>query len=310
MDIKSSYKSDVHFKYCFGTNTKESLFLRGFLLENLLPIRVDNWYADNPELIPESMVDKESILDVYMTRGKVLVDLEMQVSSLSSYMYKRFQYYGAKMLAYQLSPGEKFRSIRDIYQIIIVNDVDKVNPSLVKTYCTKEQTQNKDLPYYVQTTIYVFLPYIEEIVKEKEELNEFEAMLYLIYKGTLDKISYQEKQGVIKMLERMHDDFLGQKDLVTMTMKRFEMKEDFEAKYQMGIEDAKMQGIEQGIEQGAFNKILSIVLKCMRTKFNVDAPNWLSYLTEKQLDEIYDLLDTDISYEELEKRYSINKGKV
>lgn len=306
MNTKLSYKSDVHFKYCFGKNTKESLFLRGFLLENLLPIKVDNWYADNPELVPEAIVDKESILDVYMASGKILVDLEMQVSSLSSYVYKRFQYYGAKMLAYQLSPGEKFRNVRDIYQIIIADDVEKDNPSLVKTYCTREQTQNKDLPYYVHTTIYVFLPYIEEIVKEKEVLSEFEAMLYLIYKGTLDGIHYQEKQGVIKMLERMHDDFLGQKELVAMTMRRFVMREDFESKYQMGIEEAKMEGIEQGIERG----LRQGLLKCMKIKFNADASNWLSYLTEKQLDEIYDLLDTDISYEELEERYSSKKGKV
>lgn len=314
MDIKLSYKSDVCFKYSFGRNTESSTFVRQFMLKNLLPIEVGDCQVDNPELIPQTIEDKNSILDIFMARSQVIIDIEMQVSSLSSYIYKRFQYYGAKMIAHQLEPGEKFNDVKDVYQIVFIDDVEKENPALVKRHCTKEQTDHKELPHYVHTTIYVFLPYIEQIAKEKDVLNEFEAMLYLLHKGTLENIKYEEKEGAIKMLKKLHANFIRNKKLVNASMRRFEMKENYELKYQMGVEDArkealsigKKEGVEEGIRLGAKEKTYKLALNIIKTKFKVDASHWLRDLTEEQLDEVFDLIMNNYDYEEIEGRFVVD----
>ena len=86
-----SYRNDVFFKYAFGTNDHDSLKLRRFLLSYLLNKRILYVDCSNPEIIPSVLKGKTIILDTYIERHDMIIDIEMQNTPLNSFQYKRFQ---------------------------------------------------------------------------------------------------------------------------------------------------------------------------------------------------------------------------
>lgn len=307
MQTRIDYNSDVFFKYVFGRNTHVSTLLRDFLFKHLLPVKVDDLSVSNPELIPQYIKDKNIILDIYINNEFLDIDIEMQKSSLSQYLYKRFQYYGAKMIASQLDIGDDFRKIKNVYQIIFIEDIDKHNPKLIERYYAKEYSGDKSYPYYVHTTIYVYLPYIEVIKEEKEVLSEIEALLYLIHKGTIENIKYDKKKGVVEMVEMLHKEFMGNRRLVEATMVRNQMREDFQAWHDMDVEEAKEEGIEEGIIKGIEEGIIKgicagkqdMLIDIMKIKYPSENHEWIRECEIAELDKISQLLLTDISYNDL-----------
>ncbi|MEG0276310.1 MAG: Rpn family recombination-promoting nuclease/putative transposase [Coprobacillus sp.] len=303
MQVKIDYNSDVFFKYVFGRNTYASIKVRRFLLEQLLPIQLDNIIVDNPELIPRYIRDKDVILDIYMNRNSDEINIEMQKSLLSKYIYKRFQYYAAKMIANQLQVGDGFVKIKDIYQVILIEDYDRSNPKLIETFHAKQHIGEKELPFYIHTSVYVYLPYIEKIAESKDKLTEAEAMFYLIHKGTLEGIEYEEKEGVIKMIELLHRDFMKNKSLMEATRARYQKKEDYQAWHDMDVEEAKEQGMEQGMEEGVkkgMNYAKQDTLRRMiELKYGITECEWVSDCKIETIDKLEMLIINNASYDEL-----------
>lgn len=54
-------------------------------------------------------------------------------------------------------------------------------------------------------------------------------------------------------------------------------------------------------------KIYEFTLRAIRTKFKVDASDWLKDLTEEQLEEVYDSVINDLSYEDIKGKYCIRE---
>lgn len=315
------YNCDVFFKYAFGRNTTDSQTMRTFMLQNFISIDLDNYDVDNPELIPESIKDKTVILDIYMRKSFVEIDMEMQKSHLSRYLHRRFLHYSSKLVASQLAPGETAHDLKDVIQIIFVEDIDRRHPCLVDYYHAKQHQGDLALPHYIQTTIYVYLPYIEEISKKKEKLTEFEALIYLIHTNTLEGIDYEEEKGVIQIMERLHSSFVQNQSLMEATMVRYQQKENFQLWHDMDVEDARNEGIEyghkkgveqgrkEGVEQGRKEGIeiatIDYTKELIYLKYHIDDLEWINQCNEKQINKIKQLMLKDMTYEELKKE--INK---
>ncbi|MEG0366547.1 MAG: PD-(D/E)XK nuclease family transposase, partial [Coprobacillus sp.] len=238
------YNSDVFFKLAFGQNNKKSYMLRRFLVEGVVGNDISVEYTCvNPEITPQIISNKKAILDIYMNMGEVEIDIEMQRSKLSPFVNRRFMHYASKLINYQLKPGQSSGSLKDLIQIIFIEDVDKRNPCLIDRYCSRNLSLNKQLGY-IQTTIYIYLPYINEIANNNT-LNEWEAIIYLLHNGELNNIEH-EKGEMIDMLEKMYAEFNQDENLIKETSLRYYTEVDLNEWHDYDVKVAKEQGIEKG----------------------------------------------------------------
>lgn len=76
-----SYKNDVFFKYCMAGDDEKSIFIRHSILEFILGFHIEKTTVLNPELLPDSVVEKKVILDILLKDEKgQFFNIEMQIS--------------------------------------------------------------------------------------------------------------------------------------------------------------------------------------------------------------------------------------
>ncbi|GHV65233.1 hypothetical protein AGMMS49587_19140 [Spirochaetia bacterium] len=113
--------NDFVFRLLFGDQRNIKL-LTAFLKASLdLPSEeYDRLIIIDPHLKKEKKEGKSGVLDVKVhTRSGIIINVEIQVSS-SKELRKRFAWYGAKMLAGQISRGDQYRKLERVVSIIIV----------------------------------------------------------------------------------------------------------------------------------------------------------------------------------------------
>ncbi|MEG0276423.1 MAG: hypothetical protein RR630_05280 [Coprobacillus sp.] len=137
----------------------------------------------------------------------------------------------------------------------------------------------------IQTTIYVYLPYIEELAKNKV-LGEWEALIYLIHNGDLDNIEY-ERGEMIEMLEEKYEEFNQDEQLVKETSLRYYTEMDLNEWHDYDVKVAK--------EQGRIETMMYLI----KEKYNENAI-WLNECTSKQLDEVMFLYVCNKDYQVLQ----------
>lgn len=259
-----SFKNDLFFKYAFGQNDKESMILREYICHYLFKKQFHNIITSNPEIIPEVVKDKKVILDVLCELNDVIVDMEMQDSYLNQYQYHRFQFYHSRLITKQIQSGDEYTQIKNIFQIIFINDLNASPQDLITRYTLNQKGNN--LNFHLVHMIFVNIPCIDYIVKTKKVLNAFEAMIYLFHKSTLQGIQYKDKKGVIKIMEQKYEQFTRNNQLVDSAWQREIQTINLDLMMQSSIEEATKramnegkkeghrrgvkQGIEQGIQQG------------------------------------------------------------
>ena len=88
----------------------------------------------------------------------------------------------------ELNKGDDYRNIEPTYQIIFITDESK-EEQLVDIYMSRNEKGRAE-KYNLIHRAYVYIDYIEEILKEKkvEELTEFEKLVYIFKKGLDDGI--------------------------------------------------------------------------------------------------------------------------
>jgi predicted transposase/invertase (TIGR01784 family) len=123
MDKKPlSPTNDFVFHKVFGENMT---VLRGFL-QAVLDLPVEDYEkleVVDPNLRPENIGDKLCILDIKLhTKSGKVIDIELQIK-YQHFIWKRIQYYTAKMLAEQAKSGSQYENLPRVISILIADFV-------------------------------------------------------------------------------------------------------------------------------------------------------------------------------------------
>lgn len=292
--LQLTFLSDALFKYSFGKNNHQSYLLRQFLLQEI----VNESYLDiqvmNPELIPETILQKNVILDILLENKDIRIGIDMQATSFNIHLYKRFQQYLSRLCSDQLTVGSDYACIKPAIMILFIKDLNMDTPSLIVEMTMLNKEYNVPLPYPLQKLIIVQLPYIEIIAKQKKKLSEFEAMIYMIYKDTLDGIEYDKSIGVIKIMKEKRERFMATGMYDSALQRQY-----FTIDYDLMLKETKEESKRLGINQGVLKEKKDNIMFLIRTLYNEDASLWIENYSLEQLDYIKILCFKNISYKEL-----------
>ena len=304
-EITIPFYNDLLFKYFISDNDdKESMYILKTIIESVTPLRCQALYVMNSELIPSRYKEKKAILDVRVqTDEGEFVNIEVQSTGMFESLHKRFQYYVFKNIATQVHSGDDYRKIKPVYMIILFNDEDKRHHELVRirSDCDEKYHDSDGSLYHIY---YVFLKEIDRIIKEKgkENLNDLEELSYLIEKGShCDRINMTE---VGRIMKRKYDKFMEDMNLREEAWAYEKARWDELARYDdMKKElDAKLtEGKAKGIIEGETKKSKSQAIKFYQKKYPESDIQWMENLTEKQYDQITEMIFDNKSIEEIKK---------
>ena len=150
-----------------------------------------------------------------------------------------------------------------------------------------------------------FLKEIEKIVKEKgkDHLNELEELCYVIEKGNeCDRIKMTR---VGQIMKEKYDKFMEDMNLREEAWAYEKAEFDKMAHYvdgeAKGRVEGKAEGRIEGRAEGKVEKSKSHVIKFYKMKYPNEDISWLENLTEKQYDEIFDMLLNNEDLEVIKK---------
>ena len=163
------FKNDFMFKHSLGNDQDPgSFYLLKLFIEGILNINCKSIMILNPDLVVENIEDKDMLLDIRVqTNNGDYVNIEM----FSKNQYQRFQIYGASLLSGQEKEEDDYqKNINHVYQIIFIDDIDKANLKLYDCYESRNE-EGKLEKYNLLTRVYVQMPYINLIKKQKNQKN-------------------------------------------------------------------------------------------------------------------------------------------
>ena len=254
------FKNDVLFKYALcDDQNPDCVYLLKLMIEDIIHIEVDQVTVINPDLNPQSLNDKDMILDIQVrTKDGKIIDVEMQNSNLYQSLYQRFQLYGSRMLVKQEKAGGNYIDLHHVYQIIFIDDIDKDNLVLMDEYVSRNK-YGKVEKYSLMTRTYVYLPYINVISEHKplSEFNKLEKLIYVFENGFKDGI-IESKDEVVSIMKKKVDEFNQNELLQDMAFNRDLNRKAKATELRDVQEKAKKEGIEEGSLQERYNAVLSL----------------------------------------------------
>ncbi len=298
------FKNDFMFKHSLGNDQDPgSFYLLKLFIEGILNISCKSITILNPDLVVENIEDKDMLLDIRVqTNTGDYVNIEM----FSKNQYQRFQIYGASLLSRQEKEGDDYqKNINHVYQIIFIDDIDKANLKLYDRYESRNE-EGKPEKYNLLTRVYVQMPYINLIKKQKklEEFSEIEKGIYIFENGiTDDIIRLKEDNKVVEIMKEKIDRFNQDEQLRDMAYKRSlnrwanerDKQDMYEKGKEEGIEEGIKQGLEMGIEQGKYNLIKQLFNKY----YPKEDDSILENLNNEQYDKIFEMILNNYSIEKI-----------
>ena len=298
------FKNDFMFKHSLGNDQDPgSFYLLKLFIEGILNISCKSITILNPDLVVENIEDKDMLLDIRVqTNTGDYVNIEMQYSAFSKNQYQRFQIYGASLLSRQEKEGDDYqKNINHVYQIIFIDDIDKANLKLYDRYESRNE-EGKPEKYNLLTRVYVQMPYINLIKKQKklEEFSEIEKGIYIFENGiTDDIIRLKEDNKVVEIMKEKIERFNQDEQLRDMAYKRslnrWANERDKQDMYEKGKEEGIEEGIKQGIEQGKYNLIKQLFNKY----YPEEDDNILENLNNQEYDKIFEMILDNRSINEI-----------
>ncbi len=207
------------------------------------------------------------------------------------------------------------KNINHVYQIIFIDDIDKANLKLYDRYESRNE-EGKPEKYNLLTRVYVQMPYINLIKKQKklEEFSEIEKGIYIFENGiTDDIIRLKEDNKVVEIMKEKIERFNQDEQLRDMAYKRslnrWANERDKQDMYEKGKEEGIKQGIEQGlemgIEQGVMQGIGQGKYNLIKQLFNKYYPkeddSILENLNNEQYDKIFEMILDNRSINEIKE---------
>ena len=205
-----TYMSDAFYKFTIcRDNDSRCVKLRNFYIKNIIGFQIDNLRVTSPEMIPRHVLQMKALMDCLLENEDYMIDLEMENHKLDLYTRNRIEVYGADALSQAQIKGDNYANARIVITIFIINDSFDESNQLIEKMCTgTERSDNHfTLGQQCHFKFFVQLPMIDKIAKEKEVLSEFEALMYLIRHQNLEGIKYEEKEGMITMVQEMKEEF-------------------------------------------------------------------------------------------------------
>ena len=285
------FKNDFMFKHSLGNDQDPgSFYLLKLFIEGILNISCKSITILNPDLVVENIEDKDMLLDIRVqTNTGDYVNIEMQYSAFSKNQYQKFQIYGASLLSRQEKEGDDYqKNINHVYQIIFIDDIDKANLKLYDRYESRNE-EGKPEKYNLLTRVYVQMPYINLIKKQKklEEFSEIEKGIYIFENGiTDDIIRLKEDNKVVEIMKEKIERFNQDEQLRDMAYKRSLNRWANERDKQDMYEKGKEEGIEEGIKQEKYNLIKQLFNKY----YPKEDDSILENLNNEQYDKIFEMI--------------------
>ena len=205
-------------------------------------------------------------------------------------------------IASLLSRQEKERddyqkNINHVYQIIFIDDIDKANLKLYDRYESRNE-EGKPEKYNLLTRVYVQMPYINLIKKQKklEEFSEIEKGIYIFENGiTDDIIRLKEDNKVVEIMKEKIDRFNQDEQLRDMAYKRSLNRWANERDKQDMYEKGKEEGIKQGIIEKSKEKTKQLFNKY----YPKEDDSILENLNSEQYDKIFEMILDNRSINEI-----------
>ena len=315
-----SFSNDLFFKYLLSRDTLESIKLRKFIVKSVAHLDCQQMIVKNPEINQNTVLAKNIILDICAVdeKGRI-IDIEMQMAGNSNSESTRFQFYGARLLVEQIDTGEKYHQLRPVYQIIFINEDDR----LIKDYAFRDdqgelEKENLNYRYFIK------MRHIDKIIKEKgiAGLNDLERLCYLFIKNEYTAIMKEREEDIVEMVIKMYDKFrsnepiwslANQLALAKLRTESLEMEREektakrIEEGIKKGIEQGVEIGREEGVEIGKKETLRQTCIKMIKKQYHQDCQEWIESLTGKQLEEIIELIFEEDDFEVFKQRIEAGK---
>jgi predicted transposase/invertase (TIGR01784 family) len=269
-----SPKNDFVFKKVFGENTP---VLTDFL-KAVLDLPDDEYQRIevlDPNLRPENIDDKYCILDIRLhTKSKNVIDIEIQVK-YQDFIWKRIQFYAAKMLVEQAKSGDSYKMLPRVISILIADFVlIKENEELHNRFRLYDEKTKARFPDSMEIDI-LEIPKVR--AGDESQLSNW--MRFFAAKTEEDFMALSqtspaiaEAWGVIKHLS-------ADESARMIAESREKARRDMEA-YQ---ETGRREGLQEGLREGQQKKTLEVARNALRENLPVET---VVKLTGLSLDEV------------------------
>ena len=214
----------------------------------------------------------------------------MQTTPLTDADRLRFQQYGYRLADKQLEIGESYQNLNQVNQIIFVNDKNRNTTNLTCRYRTVGDDGFKEAPYSVTNRMMIYIPMVEHIVKEKgiENLNEFEQLCYVFKNST--------NNAIIKTAEKAVKAIMKQKEGMVNNTEWWSAEE---AAQRGAISE---QGrIDQAKSEAKMEGKVDLISQQIQFRYNLNAFDYLTTLSQQQLDRISKLIFSYDTFDELKQ---------
>ena len=294
-------KNDCVFKYVFGMDSDDSYFLRKYIISRFLGIAVNDYTVGNSELNLVHKRDKKILKDILLLNNDVKIGVEMEYKKgWNTYNQKRFQYYSCRNISIGLMNGEKdYNKLKEFHELIFVDAKNKKTGELIERYTICTARGNTIESCLIHMTV-IFLKEIDDHIKDKETISEEEALLYLLEHNTTDKITYEDKEGVISIVEKRKKQFERNEELMDYYLTEHELEMLRRMEIEEERNEAKSEGKNEGRIEGKIEGRLETILELVEYKYQ-KRPSWIKECTKEQIDCLKRMILQDISYEELKK---------
>lgn len=275
-------KDDLVFKAFFAKKGNEK-YLKSFL-EAVLNIKIQNMEVEQESDLYKLTIDqKPGRLDVQATidDGKI-IDIEMQVKDEKN-IEQRTLYYGSRIISGQLERGEKYKQIKPVILINILN----FNIFNVEEYHTQTITVLKEHKEYevLKEVTYHFIE-LPKFRKAKPELkNMLECWLALIdnQKGGLVQMA-EEKEKIIKEAKKEVEEIINAKELKEILEYRWSAQLDENSRIGNAMEEGLEKGMKKGIKQGIEQNLKKIAKEMLKENIDLETIMKCTKLSKKDLE--------------------------
>lgn len=194
-------KLDIIFKKLFTDEGNQHL-LQAYLSDTLgIPYdSIENLVVLNSEIMPDSITEKYSRMDIRMKANGRLINVEMQIKDEGDYK-DRSLYYLSKLYSGQLKSGEVYGSLNQCISINIINfnlfDCEKYHSSFsMREDSRNEQLTDKFTAHYFE---------LKKIGKNIDKNNKQELWLRLINAETeeLDMLETAKDSTLDKAITKL-----------------------------------------------------------------------------------------------------------
>jgi len=257
---KLSVKNDFVFKKLFSKKGNEAYLIQ--FLSDLLLLDIKSIEIKHDVVLERNIEDEKiGILDIKATlNNNTYLDIEMQMGDEKN-VVKRSTYYAAKMMSEQLQNGEKYKEIKPVIVIFIMN----FNYFPFEEHINKTRTVlNNHIEYDISNDMVYYYIELPKFRKKECELKDITSQWLTFIDGEnkkeLEKV--MKDNNLIKEANKELDILSGDEDVRRMA--------ELRQKYVMEMASAKSDGYDEGLAKGEENKAIDIAKKMLQKKMDVD----------------------------------------